>query len=188
MKLTIVIWDTLYPTISSLARTSEFDTKVYSERELDTDRERLELLKEDLKASDVIVAHRTTHQFWDEIVPFISDLDDKRIICFGQDPSYWGLSTVDPAIVSKVYAYEQSGDHDNLENMFRFIENTFIDDTITYYNRYFSPEEVVARALSDMKKGKDVSVCGFSVRVQVLLTKLLPHKLIMYIWCKQQKK
>ncbi|MBR7123353.1 MAG: cobaltochelatase subunit CobN [Candidatus Methanomethylophilaceae archaeon] len=132
MKLTIVIWDTLYPTISSLARTSEFDTKVYSERELDTDRERLELLKEDLKGSNIIVIHRTTHQFWDEIVPFISDLNDKKIICFGQDPSYWGLSTVDPAIVSKVYAYEQSGDHDNLENMFRFIENTFIDDTIPY--------------------------------------------------------
>ena len=46
----------------------------------------------------------------------------------------------------------------------------------------------VERAIRDMKKGKDVSVCGFSVRVQVLLTKLLPHKLIMYIWCKQQKK
>ena len=69
-----------------------------------------------------------------------------------------------------------------------FFERAVVDDTITYYNRYFSPEEVVARALSDMKKGKDVSVCGASIRAQVLLTKLLPHGVVMEIWCKQQKK
>lgn len=39
-----------------------------------------------------------------------------------------------------------------------------------------------------MKKGKDVSVCGFSIRAQVLLTKLLPHGVVMEIWCHQQKK
>ncbi len=69
-----------------------------------------------------------------------------------------------------------------------FFNHAVKDDTITYYNKYFESAEVVERALYDMKRGKDVSVCGFSVRAQVLLTKLLPHKLIMYIWCKQQKK
>jgi len=44
------------------------------------------------------------------------------------------------------------------------------------------------RALSDMKKGKDVSICGFPVRAQVFATKLLPHKIVMKIWCRQQKK
>lgn len=62
------------------------------------------------------------------------------------------------------------------------------DDVITYYNKFFTPRQVVERALNDMKKGKDVSVCGFSIRFQVLLTKLLPHRLVMKIWCKQQKK
>ncbi|MBE6557821.1 MAG: SDR family NAD(P)-dependent oxidoreductase [Ruminococcaceae bacterium] len=69
-----------------------------------------------------------------------------------------------------------------------FFKRAVVDDTITYYNRYFSPEEVVTRALSDMKKGRDVSVCGASIRAQVLLTKLLPHGVVMEIWCKQQKK
>ena len=69
-----------------------------------------------------------------------------------------------------------------------FFDRAVVDDTITYYNRYFTPQEVVARALSDMKKGKDVSVCGASIRAQVLLTKLLPHGVVMEIWCKQQKK
>lgn len=69
-----------------------------------------------------------------------------------------------------------------------FFDRAVTDDTITYYNRYFDADEVVARALRDMKKGKDVSVCGFSIRAQVVATKLLPHRLVMKIWCRQQKK
>ena len=69
-----------------------------------------------------------------------------------------------------------------------FFDHAVTDDTITYYNRYYDSDEVVKRALEDMRKGKDVSVCGFPTRMQVRLTKLLPHRLVMKIWCKQQKK
>lgn len=69
-----------------------------------------------------------------------------------------------------------------------FFDHAVRDNTITYYNRFFTSEQVVTRALRDMKKRKDVSICGFSIRAQVLLTKLLPHRLVMWIWCKQQKK
>ena len=132
MKLTIVIWDTLYPTVTSISGESIFETKVFSERELDTDRNRLELLMKEMESSDLIILHRTTHQFWDELIQPISKLENKRIICFGQDPSYWSMSTVDPKIVSKTYAYEQNGDTTNIRNMFRYLENTFIDDSVEY--------------------------------------------------------
>ncbi len=69
-----------------------------------------------------------------------------------------------------------------------FFDHAVTDDTITYYNKIFTPKEVIERALRDMKRGKDVSVCGASIRFQVFLTKILPHKLVMKIWCKQQKK
>lgn len=69
-----------------------------------------------------------------------------------------------------------------------FFDRAVTDDTITYYNKYYDSDEVVERALKDMKKGRDVSVCGFSTRMQVRLTKLLPHRLVMKIWCMQQKK
>ena len=69
-----------------------------------------------------------------------------------------------------------------------FFDHAVSDDTITYYNKWFTPDQVISRALRDMKRGKDVSICGFSVRAQVFFTKLLPHKLVMRIWCKQQKK
>ena len=69
-----------------------------------------------------------------------------------------------------------------------FFDRAVKDDTIKYYNKFFTSEEVVTRAVYDMYRGKDVSVCGADIRGQVLLTKLLPHKLVMKIWCKQQKK
>ena len=69
-----------------------------------------------------------------------------------------------------------------------FFNRAVKDDTIKYYNKFFTSAEVVRRAIYDMYRGKDVSVCGASIRAQVLLTKLLPHKMVMNIWCKQQKK
>ena len=69
-----------------------------------------------------------------------------------------------------------------------FFNRAVTDDTIKYYNKFYTSKEVVTRAIYDMYRGKDVSVCGASTRAQVFLTKLLPHKLVMKIWCKQQKK
>jgi len=70
-----------------------------------------------------------------------------------------------------------------------FFDHAVTDESvITYYNKIWLPEQVIARALRDMKRGKDVSVLGASIRFQVFLTKILPHKLVMKIWCKQQKK
>lgn len=69
-----------------------------------------------------------------------------------------------------------------------FFDHAAKDDTITYFNRIYTPQAVISRAIRDMKKRRDVSVCGASSRALVLLTKLLPHRLVMRIWCKQQKK
>ena len=68
-----------------------------------------------------------------------------------------------------------------------FFDRAKTDDTISYYNFMYEASGVVKPAIRDMKKGKDVSVHGKYPRFQVLLVKLLPHKMVMKIWCKQQK-
>ena len=65
---------------------------------------------------------------------------------------------------------------------------TLCDGVITYYNSFVTAEQVVKRSFKDMKRGKDISICGFSTRFQVFIAKLLPHRLVMWIWCKQQGK
>ncbi len=69
-----------------------------------------------------------------------------------------------------------------------FFHRAKSDDTIKYFNRVFEADDVVRRALKDMKRGRDVSILGPSIRLQVFATKLMPHKTVMKIWMKQQKK
>jgi short-subunit dehydrogenase len=69
-----------------------------------------------------------------------------------------------------------------------FFNRAVTDDTIVYYARYYEAKNVVTQALRDMKRGKDVSIHGKYAQAQVFATKLLPHKAVMKIWCKQQKK
>ena len=67
-----------------------------------------------------------------------------------------------------------------------FFDHAVHDDTISYYNRFYEPEQVVALALEDMAKGKDVSVLGLPEKTQVQLVKHLPVKTVMKTWCRQQ--
>lgn len=68
-----------------------------------------------------------------------------------------------------------------------FFEHAVSDNgAVTYYDILWEPADVVKRAMRDYKKGKDLSILGHSVRRQVLLVKLLPHRLVMKVWMKQQ--
>jgi short-subunit dehydrogenase len=69
-----------------------------------------------------------------------------------------------------------------------FFDTAKTDDTITYYQCFTESKDVVAQAIKDMKRGKDVSICGRQAKLNAFLTKLLPHKLVMKVWCAQQKK
>lgn len=69
-----------------------------------------------------------------------------------------------------------------------FFDHAIHDDTINYFDRFYTARQVVDRAMKDLKKKKSVSILGFPVRMQVRLIKFLPCSLVMKIWCKQQKK
>ena len=59
---------------------------------------------------------------------------------------------------------------------------------VTYYSVMFTAEEIVAQALKDMKKKKkDTSLHTFKVKLQIFGVKILPHKLVMRVWMRQQK-
>ena len=69
-----------------------------------------------------------------------------------------------------------------------FFDHAVHDDTISYYDRFYEPEQVVELAIKDMKKAKSVSILGFPVRMQVKLVKHAPTDFVMDTWCKQQGK
>ena len=60
---------------------------------------------------------------------------------------------------------------------------------VQYFDRLYEAKDVVATGLHDLyKTKKDMSIHGFPVKFQVLLVKLLPHRLVMNTWLNQQKK
>ena len=67
-----------------------------------------------------------------------------------------------------------------------FFDHAVHDDTIKYYDRYYTAEQVIERAIKDLRKKKAVSILGLPVRMQVRMVKHLPVSLIMKIWCRQQ--
>ena len=69
-----------------------------------------------------------------------------------------------------------------------FFDHAVKDDTIKYYDRFYTAKQVVDKTMKDLRKRKMVSILGFPVRMQVRAVKFLPVKLIMGIWCKQQGK
>ena len=61
------------------------------------------------------------------------------------------------------------------------------NQVVKKYVAMYDPNDVVERAWRDVKRGKDVSLYGFTNRAQRILTKLLPHRLVMDVWMRQQK-
>jgi len=60
---------------------------------------------------------------------------------------------------------------------------------VQYFDRLYEAEDVVRTGLKDLYHSrKDYSVHGFPVKFQVFLVKLVPHRFVMDIWLKQQKK
>ena len=63
------------------------------------------------------------------------------------------------------------------------------NNKVQYFNYVYEARDVVATGLKDLyKPKKDMSIHGLPVKLQVLGVKLLPHKLVMKTWIKQQKK
>ncbi len=73
-------------------------------------------------------------------------------------------------------------------------KTAFFDRAITEkkvvkkYVAMYEPRQIVKKAWKDIeKKTRDVSMYGFKAKAQTWLVKLLPHKIIMNVWMRQQK-
>ena len=60
------------------------------------------------------------------------------------------------------------------------------EPVVKKYIAMYEPDQIVFRAWRDAKRGKDVSRFGFKARGQSMLTKIVPHSLVMDIWMNQQ--
>ena len=72
---------------------------------------------------------------------------------------------------------------------FRHAFQSNADGEVQYFDRLYEAADVVKTGLHDLyHTKKDYSIHGLPVKLQVLLVKLVPHRLVMDIWLNQQKK
>ena len=123
MKIVAVMWDSLYPLMVSASEGR--DVKVFANRRVDASEEIYNDVVDSMKDADLIILYRTTHSFWESLSEEVSRLRDKKIICVGQDPNFWALSTVEPRICSDVYQYLLNGNRENFRRLIDYIEYEF---------------------------------------------------------------
>lgn len=58
---------------------------------------------------------------------------------------------------------------------------------VKHYLVMYDPDQIVSRAWRDARRGRDMSTFGFVARAQGLLVKLLPHRLVMWLWMQMQR-
>lgn len=62
------------------------------------------------------------------------------------------------------------------------------ESVVKKYTAMYEPKQIVTRAWKDArKKNRDVSIYGTKAKGQAFLVKLLPHRLVMKVWMRQQK-
>lgn len=58
---------------------------------------------------------------------------------------------------------------------------------VHYFSAMSQPKHVVNAGWKALKRGSDMTTYGFSAYLDIFLATILPHKLVMSIWCMQQK-
>lgn len=154
MKLTALLWDSLHPLMVKAFSGSGFSTSIYANRQVDSSEDALDRACRDMEGSDLILLYRTTHGFWDSIDAFLASLKakGKKIICVGQNPAFWALSTVEPRIAADVYNYLQNGTEKNFRRLSGYLEHEFLGNPAVPE----PPREIPWQGLVDPGSEEDV--------------------------------
>ena len=59
--------------------------------------------------------------------------------------------------------------------------------TVTYFPYITTADIVAKKALRDAHRGKDISVCGWHIKMDHFLSRILPAKTAMRLWLRQQR-
>ena len=114
-------------------------------------------------------------------VPYIAEYAATKAFVLSFSRALWKELHADGITVTALCPYWTRTEFFNVSNT-----NTS-KDRVSYFNAMYEAEDLVRRGWRDLKRGRDVSTYGFIARAQLVLVKLLPHRLVMHVWCKQQK-
>lgn len=134
-------------------------------------------------------------------IPYLKK--DSKIINFGSMASFEPIPYIDIYAATKAYvlsfsrALNQELKKDGIHVMAvtpfwtktGFFNRAVVTENpvVKKYVVMYESTDVINRAWKDLSKGKDYSAYGFITKFQIFLSKILPHKFVMWYWMHQQK-
>ncbi len=140
IKLTGIVWQSYYNGLFKASRkVKNLKVKLYSARILEESPEKLKEAFKELEKSDILFFYRSNESFWEKLERDIKNRKFKgKIVCLGNDPGFWKLSTVSSKILEKACRYLLINGEKNLINFFLFLGKEAGGLNISYEE----PEEV----------------------------------------------
>jgi cobaltochelatase CobN len=121
-KVTTIMWNSYVPMLAKANVRTGLDMKIFSARTLEENPAKIEEALKSFEKADLILLYRTNDLFWEGIEKKLKELGKKTpIVCLGNDPSLWMLSTVKPEIVATAYSYIVINGEENFKNMLLYL-------------------------------------------------------------------
>jgi cobaltochelatase CobN len=121
-KISTIMWNSYVPMLVKANGKIGFDLKIFSARTLEENPAKIEEALKSLEEAELILLYRTNDLFWEGIEKKLKELGKRiPIVCLGNDPSLWMLSTVDPRIVATAYSYLVINGEENFKNMLLYL-------------------------------------------------------------------
>lgn len=87
----------------------------------------IDSLIEQMGTVDLTIVYQQNSQFSKELEQKLTPLKDKyRIIAFANDPTLWGLTSVDHSVAVQAYEYMITGGDENFKHMFDYVAKSLL--------------------------------------------------------------
>ncbi len=149
-KVLIVCWDTFAPMLKKAAETTDTELVLFPFHTLDTDPKAVDRVIEAMKEADVSLFYKSTQSYWDELDRRIrQNSEGRKVLSFGIDPTYFGLTNVDHGDTVTVFQYFRAHGMKNITNMLRFVQNRFLGNPEVPEPPVFQPWQAIVHPDTD---------------------------------------
>lgn len=121
-----MLWQSHLPMLERIRGRLDVDLEVFRQSRYYDDGATIDDVVALMRSCDATVVYQQNSQFCSELEAAVLPIKDTmRIICFGNDPSKWSLTSVDHDLAVSVFRYMQESGDENFVRMFDAIEKGF---------------------------------------------------------------
>ena len=133
MHVVAIMGGSLGLLLKNAAKKTNIDLTFFQNRWLADSPEKIPEALSAMKQGDAILLFMHSEAFWEEIREEIRIIGKSvPLICAGDDPSHWALSSTGPEVTLKCQQYMMYGGEENFTNLLHYLEKTLLGKDVGY--------------------------------------------------------